>query len=188
MLSLLGLHNEAWALWSGRSILPMSLARTGRAAFLAIRLRSSLCICTSITYFLFSDAQKNGTFKSSWGPLPPNNGRMGNTFKRWRGHWDMLAIAYAPKLAGHSSSPFLVCSCRFDSRSKSLPVDMMSRIETDADAKYGRESSGAPDDLDSPSPPSQHDPPVDEAKLLRKVDWHVLPILFAIYVVSFLDR
>ncbi|KAI1073422.1 major facilitator superfamily domain-containing protein [Whalleya microplaca] len=29
---------------------------------------------------------------------------------------------------------------------------------------------------------------VNEDKLLRKIDWHVLPILFAVYVVAFLDR
>lgn len=29
---------------------------------------------------------------------------------------------------------------------------------------------------------------VDEAKLLRKIDWHVLPILCVVYVVAFLDR
>lgn len=32
------------------------------------------------------------------------------------------------------------------------------------------------------------EPPIDEAKLLRKIDWHLLPILFAVYVVAFLDR
>lgn len=32
------------------------------------------------------------------------------------------------------------------------------------------------------------EPPIDEVKLLRKVDRHVLPILFAVYVVAFLDR
>lgn len=35
---------------------------------------------------------------------------------------------------------------------------------------------------------SSLEPPVDEVKLLRKVDWHLLPILFAVYVVAFLDR
>lgn len=35
------------------------------------------------------------------------------------------------------------------------------------------------------SPPQSR---VDEAKLLRKIDWHLLPILFAVYVVAFLDR
>lgn len=32
------------------------------------------------------------------------------------------------------------------------------------------------------------EPSIDEAKLLRKIDWHLLPILFAVYVVAFLDR
>lgn len=31
-------------------------------------------------------------------------------------------------------------------------------------------------------------PPVDEAKLLRKIDLHVLPMLFLVYFVAFLDR
>lgn len=31
-------------------------------------------------------------------------------------------------------------------------------------------------------------PSVNEAKLLRKIDFHVLPILFVVYVVAFLDR
>lgn len=35
---------------------------------------------------------------------------------------------------------------------------------------------------------SAPEPPIDEAKLLRKIDWHLLPILFAVYVVAFLDR
>lgn len=35
---------------------------------------------------------------------------------------------------------------------------------------------------------SDSEPPIDEAKLLRKIDWHLLPILFAVYVVAFLDR
>lgn len=29
---------------------------------------------------------------------------------------------------------------------------------------------------------------IDDAKLLRKIDWHVLPMLFIIYLVAFLDR
>ena len=29
---------------------------------------------------------------------------------------------------------------------------------------------------------------IDEAKLLRKIDLHVLPMLFIIYVIAFLDR
>lgn len=31
-------------------------------------------------------------------------------------------------------------------------------------------------------------PHVDETKLLRKIDVRVLPILFAVYIVAFLDR
>lgn len=30
--------------------------------------------------------------------------------------------------------------------------------------------------------------PVDESKLLRKIDFRVLPILFIVYVASFIDR
>jgi hypothetical protein len=28
----------------------------------------------------------------------------------------------------------------------------------------------------------------DHAKLMRKIDWHVLPMLFIVYVAAFLDR
>lgn len=31
-------------------------------------------------------------------------------------------------------------------------------------------------------------PEADVAKLVRKIDFHVLPMLFIIYVVAFLDR
>lgn len=31
-------------------------------------------------------------------------------------------------------------------------------------------------------------PPINESKLVRKIDFRVLPILFIVYVVSFLDR
>lgn len=37
---------------------------------------------------------------------------------------------------------------------------------------------------DGPAPP----PNVDEAALLRKIDLRVVPMLFAIYFVAFLDR
>jgi hypothetical protein len=28
----------------------------------------------------------------------------------------------------------------------------------------------------------------DAARLIRRIDWHVLPMLFIVYVVAFLDR
>lgn len=44
--------------------------------------------------------------------------------------------------------------------------------------------------IDSGSAPVAAEPlsAVDEAKLLRKIDMRVLPILFLIYVAAFLDR
>ncbi|KAJ5669433.1 hypothetical protein N7462_010503 [Penicillium macrosclerotiorum] len=44
--------------------------------------------------------------------------------------------------------------------------------------------SGRPSDEDGPAFPSS----VDDAALVRKIDMHVMPMLFAIYFVAFLDR
>lgn len=59
--------------------------------------------------------------------------------------------------------------------------DGFHQVEITAEAKEGLASH-------SPASLQESDPAVDEARLLRKVDWHLLPILFLIYVVSFLDR
>ena len=31
-------------------------------------------------------------------------------------------------------------------------------------------------------------PPINEKALVRRIDWHLIPILFIIYVAAFLDR
>ncbi|KAH9998196.1 MFS general substrate transporter [Xylariaceae sp. FL0662B] len=59
--------------------------------------------------------------------------------------------------------------------------------EVDVDAYNGlhqdRASLSSHSILGQPSHPH-----VVESKLLRKIDWHVLPILFTVYIVAFLDR
>jgi hypothetical protein len=47
-----------------------------------------------------------------------------------------------------------------------------------------KDGSGSP----SSSPEAELASTVDEKKLLRKIDLRVLPMLFMVYVVAFLDR
>jgi hypothetical protein len=57
------------------------------------------------------------------------------------------------------------------------------------DADVGGQEKTASLSSDShPISPQDIPPHVNESKLMRKIDFHVLPILFAIYVAAFIDR
>ena len=55
-------------------------------------------------------------------------------------------------------------------------------------ADYGSSASHDPTQSERASMPAQSFPSIDEKALLRKIDFRVIPILFIIYVASFLDR
>lgn len=63
-------------------------------------------------------------------------------------------------------------------------INMPKKIEADNEGSIEaiRLSSSEPSPLQEPHPL------VDEGKLLRKIDLHVLPILFIVYVAAFIDR
>jgi hypothetical protein len=58
-------------------------------------------------------------------------------------------------------------------------------VETSNSSGHEKKPSSSPPDSTIEAPVLS---PADERKLLRKIDLHVLPILFVVYVVSFLDR
>ena len=61
----------------------------------------------------------------------------------------------------------------------------MSTTNKEEDEKAGRGNQGAASDTDeSPTNPT----PIDEKKLLRKLDLRLLPPLTLLYLLSFLDR
>lgn len=62
---------------------------------------------------------------------------------------------------------------------------------SNGDSRHGSSPAGLAHSPTGPGTaltPSSSVPSVDEARLLRKIDFHVLPSLFVVYVVAFLDR
>ena len=55
-------------------------------------------------------------------------------------------------------------------------------------ADYGLSGSRRPTDKEKMPTPTEIFLSIDEKALLRKIDFRVIPVLFIIYVASFLDR
>ncbi|KAI1747998.1 MFS general substrate transporter [Xylaria castorea] len=67
-------------------------------------------------------------------------------------------------------------------------INMPQKIEADNEGSIEAIPLSSSEPSSEPSPLREPHALVDEGKLLRKIDLHVLPILFIVYVAAFIDR